>query len=304
MSRGRAAGSGGAQGKGDSGPDGVLIVDKPSGMTSHDVVDAIRKRFHTKRVGHAGTLDPDATGVLILGLGKATRFLSYAQASPKRYRTTAVFGVTTSTQDSSGEIVEKHPVDISEAGVRAAMSSLTGEIEQIPPMVSAVKVGGERLYRKARRGESVERRARPVTIHEFELLSLTADPPEAALEVLCSGGTYVRTLVHDLGAKLGCGAHLRELRRTFNGGFTDSEAVPLDAVDDSHLRPLADAVRELSRFEIDDEGARLVSHGRRLNVASNEFSQGEAVAVVRGGALVAVYVRKEDELVPDRVVPT
>ena len=273
-------------------------------MTSHDVVDTIRKRFHTKRVGHAGTLDPDATGVLILGLGKATRFLSYAQSSPKRYRTTAVFGVTTSTQDASGEIVEKLPVDISEAGVRAAMSSLTGEIEQIPPMVSAVKVGGERLYRKALRGESVERKARPVTIHEFELLSLTTDPPEAVFDVLCSGGTYVRTLVHDLGAELGCGAHLRGLRRTFNGGFSDSEAVSLDAVEDSHLLPILDAVRELPRFEIDDEAARLVSHGRRLKVPSNEFSQGAAVAVIHGGALVAVYVRKEDELVPDRVVPT
>ncbi|MGH2703302.1 MAG: tRNA pseudouridine(55) synthase TruB [Actinomycetota bacterium] len=292
MSRGR-----------NSGPDGVLIIDKPPAMTSHDVVDAVRKRFRTKRVGHAGTLDPDATGVLMLGLGKATRFLSYAQASPKRYRTTAVFGVTTSTQDASGEIVEKLPVDINEAGVRAAMSSLTGKIEQIPPMVSAVKVGGERLYRKALRGESVERSARPVTIHAFELLSLTADPPEAVLDVRCSGGTYVRTLVHDLGAKLGCGAHLRELRRIENGGFTDSEAVPLDAVDDSDLLPILDAVRELPRVEIDEDAARLVSHGRRLPLESGELSQGDAVAVVHGGELVAVYVRKEDELVPDRVVP-
>ena len=292
MSRGR-----------NSGPDGVLIIDKPPAMTSHDVVDAVRKRFRTKRVGHAGTLDPDATGVLMLGLGKATRFLSYAQASPKRYRTTAVFGVTTTTQDASGEIVEKLPVDINEHGVRAAMSSLTGEIEQIPPMVSAVKVGGERLYRKALRGESVERSARPVTIHAFELLSLTADPPEAVLEVRCSGGTYVRTLVHDLGAKLGCGAHLRELRRIENGGFTDSEAIPLDAVDDSDLLPILDAVRELPRVEIDEDTARLVSHGRRLPLESGELSQGDAVAVVHGGELVAVYVRKEDELVPDRVVP-
>jgi tRNA pseudouridine55 synthase len=292
MSRGR-----------NSGPDGVLIIDKPVAMTSHDVVDAIRKRFRTKRVGHAGTLDPDATGVLMLGLGKATRFLSYAQASPKCYRTTAVFGVTTSTQDASGEVVETSPVDISEAGVRAAMSSLTGEIQQIPPMVSAVKVGGERLYRKALRGESVERNARPVTIHAFELLSLTADPPEAALEVRCSGGTYVRTLVHDLGAKLGCGAHLRDLRRIENGGFSDSEAVPLNAVDESHLRPLVDAVRELPRVELDDEAAELVSHGRRLSLTPDEVSQGEAVAVVHRGGLVAVYVRRGEELIPDRVVP-
>ncbi|MGH2825772.1 MAG: tRNA pseudouridine(55) synthase TruB [Actinomycetota bacterium] len=292
MSRGR-----------NSGPDGVLIIDKPPAMTSHDVVDVVRKRFRTKRVGHAGTLDPDATGLLMLGLGKATRFLSYAQASPKRYRTTAVFGVTTSTQDASGEILEKRPVDISEAGVREAMSSLTGDIEQIPPMVSAVKVGGERLYRKALRGESVERTARPVTIHAFELLSLTPDPPEAELEVRCSGGTYVRTLVHDLGARLGCGAHLRELRRVENGGFIESDAVPLDAVDDSHLLPILDAVRELPRLEIDAAAARLVSHGRSLPLATGEFTEGKAVAVVHGGELVAVYLRKDEELVPDRVVP-
>ena len=292
MSRGR-----------NSGPDGVLIIDKPPAMTSHDVVDVVRKRFRTKRVGHAGTLDPDATGVLMLGLGKATRFLSYAQASAKRYRTTAVFGVTTTTQDASGEIVEKRPVDIDEAGLRAAMSSLTGEIDQVPPMVSAVKVGGERLYRKALRGESVERSARSVTIHSFELLSFSIDPPEAELEVRCSGGTYVRTLVHDLGAKLGCGAHLRDLRRIENGGFSDSEAVSLDAVDDSHLRPLAEAVRELHRVEIDAEAARLVSHGRSLPLTAGDFTEGEAVAVVHEGELVAVYLRKDDELVPDRVVP-
>lgn len=287
----------------DKGPDGVLVVDKPPGMTSHDVVDAIRKRFRTRRVGHAGTLDPDATGVLLLGLGKATRFLSYAQASPKSYRTTAVFGVTTTTQDASGEVVDQRPVDISEEEVRAALAGLTGPIEQVPPMVSAVRIGGERLYKKAQRGEEVERAARPVTIYELELVSFTIEPPEAVLDVRCSAGTYVRTLVHDLGANLGCGAHLRVLRRTASGGFTEANAVPLDDIGDAHLLTPAHAVRDLTAVEIDGDATRLVSHGRRLPLSSEKVVADEHVALLHDGDLVAVYRRKGDELVPERVVP-
>ncbi|MGH2749564.1 MAG: tRNA pseudouridine(55) synthase TruB [Actinomycetota bacterium] len=286
----------------DAGVDGVLVIDKPPGVTSHDVVDAIRKRFGTRRVGHAGTLDPDATGVLILGLGRATRFLSYAQAAPKRYRTTAVFGATTTTQDASGEVIEQHPVDITEDDVRGALAQLTGDIEQVPPMVSAVKIGGERLYKKAQRGEEVERAARPVTIYELDVVSFSHEPPEAILDVRCSAGTYVRTLVHDLGRFLGCGAHLRVLRRTEAAGFKESEAVTLADVDESRLLPMVDAVRDLARFEIENEAARLVANGRRLSLPSQEFDEGEHIALVNAGDLVAVYVRKDDELVPERVV--
>ena len=288
--------------KRDAGIDGVLVVDKPAGMTSHDVVDRIRKSLGTRRVGHAGTLDPDATGVLILGVGRATRFLSYAQASPKRYLTTAVFGVTTTTQDASGEVLERHPVDISEDDVRAAVAKHTGELDQIPPMVSAVRVGGERLYKKARRGEEVERAARPVTIYELDVLSFSEEPPEAVLDVRCSAGTYVRTLVHDIGASLGCGAHLRLLRRTEAGGFHEADTVELDVVDSRHLLPLADAVRDLTRLEIDDDAAGLVANGRRLELPSEDLVDGEHVALINGGDLVAVYARKGRELVPERVV--
>lgn len=288
--------------KGDAGIDGVLVIDKPAGMTSHDVVDRIRKRLGTRRVGHAGTLDPDATGVLILGLGRATRFLSYAQASTKRYLTTAVFGVTTTTQDAAGEVIERRPVSISEAQVRAVAAEHTGDLDQVPPMVSAVRIGGERLYEKARRGEEVERVARPVTIYDLEVLSFTEDPPEAVLDVRCSAGTYVRTLVHDLGASLGCGAHLRALRRTEAGGFLESEAIELDAVEPEHLLPLADAVRGLTRIEIESDTARLVGNGRRLELPSRDLAEGEHFALMNNDELVAVYARRGDELVPERVV--
>ncbi|MGH2820602.1 MAG: tRNA pseudouridine(55) synthase TruB, partial [Actinomycetota bacterium] len=163
--------------------DGLLVIDKPPGMTSHDVIDEVRRRFRTRRVGHAGTLDPDATGVLVVGVGHATRFLSYSQAAPKRYLARARFGVTTTTQDASGELLERRPVDLDAEEVRAALEDFRGEIEQVPPMVSAVKVGGERLYRKARRGEEVERAARRVTIHALDLVSFPAPRVEAVLDV-------------------------------------------------------------------------------------------------------------------------
>ena len=290
--------------KRDGGPDGVLVIDKPSGMTSHDVVDAVRRRFKTRRVGHAGTLDPAATGVLLLGLGRATRFLSYAQSSPKRYRATAVFGATTTTQDASGEVVDRRPVDVDAGDVSDALKSLTGDIEQIPPMVSAVKVGGERLYRRALRGEEIERAPRRATVYSLELLSFEDDPPTAELEVLCSAGTYVRTLVHDLGEVLGCGAHLSRLRRTEAGGFNVDEAVDLGDVDESKLLPPAAAVRVLRRIEIDADRARLVANGRRLPLLSGLGEGDEPVALINDGRLVAVYRRKDDELVPDRVMPS
>ena len=288
--------------KRDAGIDGVLVIDKPAGMTSHDVVDRIRKRFGTRRVGHAGTLDPDATGVLILGLGRATRFLSYAQASIKRYRTTAVFGVTTTTQDAAGEVVERRAVNVSEAQVRAVAAEHTGDLDQVPPMVSAVRVGGERLYKKARRGEEVERATRPVTIYQLEVLSFNEDPPEAVLDVRCSAGTYVRTLVHDIGASLGCGAHLRSLRRTEASGFVETDAIELDAVEKEHLLPVADAVRDLPRIEIEDDAARLVANGRRLELPSADLAEDDHFALVNHGDLIAVYARRGDELVPERVV--
>lgn len=282
--------------------DGVLVIDKPPGVTSHDVVDTVRRALRTRKVGHAGTLDPDATGILLLGVGRATRFLSYAQAAPKRYVAGAQFGSSTTTQDSSGDVVETAAPDFTEAELVAATERFTGDIEQIPPMVSAVRIGGERLYEKARRGEEVERAARPVTIYELTLLKHDPAAAHATLEVLCSGGTYVRTLIHDLGAALGCGAHMTSLRRTAAAGFTELDAIGLDALAAEALRPLGDAVRELPRIDVDAEEAKLVSFGRSLGLAA-PAGEGEHVAVFHDGALIAVYVVASDGLRPDRVVP-
>ncbi len=280
--------------------DGVLVVDKPPGMTSHDVVDAVRRKLKTRKVGHAGTLDPDATGILLLGVGRATRFLSYAQAAPKRYVAGARFGASTTTQDASGEVVETGTTDFTEAELVEALAALTGEIEQVPPMVSAVKVAGEKLYEKARRGEEVERAPRRVTVYELRLLEHDAEAATATLEVLCSGGTYVRTLIHDLGQVLRCGAHMTSLRRTATAGFTEMDAIALDAVDASALRPLGDAVRELPRLDVDAAAASAVSHGKPLR---GDAADDRHVAVFHEGRLIAVYRAAPDGLRPDRVVP-
>ena len=282
--------------------DGVLVVDKPSGVTSHDVVDEVRKRLRTRKVGHAGTLDPDATGILVLGLGRATRFLDYAQAEPKRYLAIASFGTATTTQDASGEVVERRAPEFDRADLERALARFRGPIDQVPPMVSAVKVKGERLHVRARRGESVERPARRVVIHELELRSFVPGvPPEATLEVECSAGTYIRTLVHDLGSDLGCGAHLVFLRRVAAGGFTEDDAVPLDLVSSDRIRPLIDLVAGLPRLESSATEAALVRDGRALANAAR-LASGEITAIVRDDRLLGVYRASGDSLVAERVV--
>ncbi|MGH9153990.1 MAG: tRNA pseudouridine(55) synthase TruB, partial [Acidimicrobiales bacterium] len=208
--------------------DGLVVVDKPAGWTSHDAVARCRKAFGQRRVGHAGTLDPGATGVLVVGLGRATRLLRYVTELPKSYVGEVVLGVATSTLDDAGE--ETGRWDMSGVGldaVRAAAARFVGEIDQVPPMVSALQVGGRRLHDLARAGVEVERAPRRVVVRRFEV----SPGPEAGafrIEVDCSSGTYVRSLAADLGAALGGGAHLRRLRRTAVGPFTLDEAVPLD----------------------------------------------------------------------------
>lgn len=283
--------------------EGVVVIDKPSGMTSHDVVARVRKMLRTKKVGHGGTLDPDATGVLVVGVGKATRFLSYAQAAPKSYDATVRLGASTSTQDASGEILDQRDVTVSEEDVRDALAGFVGRIQQVPPMVSAVRVGGERLYKKALRGEEVERPPREVTIYEAELREARLeDASEVDISVRCSGGTYVRTLAHDLGAALGCGAHLVRLRRTASGGFGLEEAVELDAVDEASLRPLAEVVRDLPAIELRDDEAKSILNGRPLGSERAGDSDANLFALVAEGRLLGVYRRDDDRLVPDRVV--
>lgn len=207
---------------------GVLLVDKPAGITSHDAVDFIRRAAGIRRVGHTGTLDPAATGLLILCLGKATRLSDHLIGLDKTYEGVMRLGVISNSYDLDGEIVEERPVPaLSIDAIQEQCNLFVGEIAQIPPMVSAVKVGGERLYKKARKGEVVEREPRRVYVSEYTVLSYAA--PDAKIRVRCSRGTYVRSLCHDVGQKLGCGAVLASLRRTMVGEYSLEDALPLSA---------------------------------------------------------------------------
>jgi tRNA pseudouridine55 synthase len=280
--------------------DGVVLIDKPAGMTSHDVVDVVRRKLGTKKVGHGGTLDPDATGLLVLGVGRATRLLAYAQSAPKRYTAVARLGSTTTTQDAAGEVLHASDVDVDEHAVASALKEFVGEIDQLPPMVSAVKIGGERLYKKARRGEEIERPVRRVTVYDAALLDFHS--PEATLDIRCSAGTYVRTLVHDLGVAIGCGAHLASLRRMEAGGHRVEDAIDLDLIDREQLRPLIEAVAGMARLELDAELARLVRDGRPIHARVAGATEGEPVAVVHDGELLAVYRVSQRVLTADRVL--
>jgi tRNA pseudouridine55 synthase len=214
--------------------DGVLVCDKPGGITSHDVVARVRRLAGQRRVGHGGTLDPPATGVLVLALGRATRLLPFLPTEPKRYLAEVAFGAETDTLDATGTVTATaDAAGVDEAALRAALAGFVGPQLQVPPMVSAIKVGGERLYAKARRGEEVDRAPRPIVIQALELLGFTGgERPRATLEVTCSGGTYVRSLAADLGRALGTLAHLAALRRTAVGRFTEADAHTLGELEE------------------------------------------------------------------------
>jgi tRNA pseudouridine55 synthase len=278
--------------------DGVLVCDKPAGMTSHDVVARVRRLAGQRRVGHGGTLDPPATGVLVLALGRATRLLPFLPMEPKRYLARIAFGAETDTLDASGTVTATaEAAGVDEAAVRGALRGFLGPQQQLPPMVSAVKVGGERLYAKARRGESVERATRSIVVHALELVDFAdGERPEATVEVTCSGGTYVRSLAADLGRRLGTLAHLAGLRRTAAGQFTERDAHTL-----SDLAALAGglarvvlapaqalgsiAVRPLSAAEAAAlaTGATLPPSGRAEPVAA-VAPDGRLVAVIQDDA--------------------
>lgn len=236
-------------------PDGILIIDKPQGWTSMDVCAKLRGIYREKRVGHAGTLDPMATGVLPVFLGRATRAVQFAENGRKEYRAVLKLGVTTDTQDTTGTVLEARPVTVGAADVRAALPAFTGEISQLPPMYSALKVNGQKLYDLARQGKTVERKPRTITIYELELTEQLA-PDAFSLRVLCSKGTYIRTLCHDLGAALGCGGCMASLRRTMAAGFTLAEAVTLEAAQEQGaalLLPLDEYFRAYPRFTVQNE---------------------------------------------------
>lgn len=270
---------------------GLAVVDKEAGWTSHDVVAKARGVLGERRIGHSGTLDPDATGVLLLGVGNLTRALRFLTALGKGYTGEIVFGVETSTLDASGDITARHEMaGLSIETVRAAARALTGEIEQIPPMVSAVQVGGRRLHELAREGIEVERKPRPVTVHRFDV-EPTADPLVVRAEVDCSSGTYVRTLAADLGHALGGGAHLRALRRTRIGSFTADEAVAVEALTVDRLLPPAEAMRDYGSVTVEDDVAGQVRHGRVLPAFAGS---GPWAVLDRAGELLAVYEAHRD----------
>lgn len=282
--------------------DGLVIVDKPSGMTSHDVVSRMRRIARTRRVGHAGTLDPMATGVLVIGVGKATRLMQYLTLTDKEYTATIRLGESSPTDDADGAVVAVAPaagIDLDQ--LRAAMRPLTGQIMQVPSTVSAIKVDGQRAYKRARAGEIVDLPARPVTVSRFDVLAVRADGDRLDVDVAvaCSSGTYVRALARDLGAALAVGGHLTALRRTRVGPFTIDQAHTLDelaALDDPVTLPLAAAVRAAMPVrEIDADEARALSFGKSL--AGTGQAQTHA-AIAPDGSVAALLVEQDDRAKP------
>jgi len=253
---------------------GLVIVDKPGGWTSHDVVARIRRLAGTRRVGHAGTLDPMATGVLVVGVGQATRLLGHLALTQKQYSATVRLGQATSTDDAEGEVIsQQRAADLDPELLLAAVRGLTGEIQQVPPAVSAIKVGGKRAYRLAREGTPPELAARTVRVSSLTVLGIRpqADLLDVDIEVTCSSGTYIRSIARDLGAALGVGGHLTALRRTRVGPYALAAARTLDQLAVSlELIPLADAAAAaFPRRDLTAEQARLVSHGGALPAAGS-----------------------------------
>lgn len=288
--------------------DGLAVVDKAAGWTSHDVVAKARGIVGQKKVGHSGTLDPDATGVLLLGFGKVTRLLTYLTALSKSYVGEVVLGTETDTLDAAGQVTATHDMrSVTLEQARRAAEAFVGDIEQIPPMVSAVKIGGKRLHELARAGETVERPPRPVTVHRLHLdeaRPATADEAMVLrIEVDCSSGTYIRTLADDLGHALGGGAHLRNLRRTAIGSFGLDEARPLEQLE--ILAP-AVAMRDYPSLTVDDAVAMRIANGAvlprvELGVTAAE-DDGPWAVLSEAGDLLAVYEGRDPERVKPAVV--
>jgi len=239
---------------------GVFNIDKPEGLTSHDVVQAVRKKFHTSKVGHLGTLDPMATGVLPVAIGAGTRIAQFLSRSPKEYDGEIRFGFATNTYDREGvATTEERPL---QGDIYDAVRSLTGVLQQIPPPFSAKKVGGVPSYKMARSNRSIELAAVQVEVQEFSVLSF--DPPRMSFRIVCSPGTYIRSLAHDLGKRLGCGAHLTSLRRTRSGDFRISEAVQLDRVTSDDLIPVDRLLASMPRIEVSASDEIKVVHGNTI----------------------------------------
>jgi len=284
-------------------PSGIIVIDKPSDWTSMDVCAKLRGVFHEKRVGHAGTLDPMATGVLPVFVGRATRAVEFADKSDKEYIAGLKLGIVTNTQDTTGEVLEQRPVNVTREQLEAALERFRGDILQVPPMYSAIKIGGKKLYELARKGKEVERPPRPVTIKGLEVLAQKPeDGSDYFLWVCCSKGTYIRTLCHDIGQALGCGGCMASLRRSAAAGFDGEDAYPLEVVcamehPEQLLLPVDSLFRDRPALTVNAHGAERVKHGGGLNwrgAAQGEYRvygpDGEflMLGLVREGRLTAV----------------
>lgn len=285
---------------------GVLVVDKPVGMTSHDVVQVVRKGTGIRRAGHTGTLDPRASGVLVILVGPAVRLSEYVSASDKRYQATLRLGSTTDTYDAEGVTTEPVAVDhLTEEAFEEALKQFEGEIDQVPPPYSAVKVKGKKAYEMARKGEPVKLEPRKIQVYSLELLEWA--PPEAVIDVYCSSGTYVRSLANDLGRDLGVGAHLVGLRRTKSGQFSLRDAVSLRRLEEAFdagnwyqfLIPAAEALADWPSIELDPDQVEKVRHGHR--VPADPDAEGMARGISSQGDLVALLEVIDGEWQPRKV---
>ncbi|GAA4367097.1 tRNA pseudouridine(55) synthase TruB [Nocardioides caricicola] len=275
--------------------DGLVVVDKPGGMTSHDVVSRVRRLAGTRKVGHAGTLDPMATGVLVLGVNRATRLLGHLMLTDKGYDATIKLGVATTTDDAEGEVVATASTEgLDEATIRSAAAEFVGDLMQVPTAVSAIKVDGKRAYQRVRDGEEVELKARPVTVHELTVTDVRGD--ELDVSVRCTSGTYIRAIARDLGARLGVGGHLTALRRTAVGPYDLSVAHTLeDLSDEFRLLPIADAARAaFPAVDLDDRQAGDVRVGRPLDLELSALTG----VFAPDGSFLALYEPKDGRARP------
>ena len=285
----------GQESDGEAGRSGLLLIDKPAGITSHDAVNLVRRVLGTRKVGHAGTLDPLATGLLLMGVGRATRLLRFLGELPKVYQGIGLLGVETTTLDAEGDVVRRSPVDLTERELRAAIGTFIGDIEQVPPAYSAVKVGGRKLYEAARKGNPVQASPRRVRVDAFDLLGL--EGPRFEFRVRCSAGTYVRSLVADVGGELGCGAHLVALRRTAIGEYRVDDAAPPKAP--GELQPVDGAVAHLAAIGLTEDEARAATHGSILGPAGIE---GPYRVLGPEGRLIGIYSDRGAKAVPEVIL--
>lgn len=286
--------------------EGILNIDKPQWLSSHDVVARVRRICGTRKVGHAGTLDPLATGVLLVCVGRATRLSEYLMGQQKTYTATVLLGQTTNTYDAEGEVAEERPfAHISQSAIEESLDSFRGPIEQVPPIYSAIKVNGQPMYKLARQGKEVERKPRPVSIYELDLLNWT--PPFLQLHIVCSTGTYIRSLAHDIGEMLDCGGHITVLRRTAVGDFNIADAVSLETLQsdgwESSCLPSDQAVTNLLRVDASEAETAALLLGQQIPCATEQLEDSLARVYDETGQFFGILQYKENVWQPKKMFP-